>query len=735
MWAVFVLITICAMHHVHSTQLCIIPNDTTPCDLQTTFCKACFTLQEFATHSSNEGFHENITLIIAPGTHYVVGSVQLDNTAYVTIKGQIDNGDKPNISCGRKNCFSFRNASSIHIEDLVFTECFSEDSDGGVIFVSGVEMVNIIGCSFNNNLVRNSSGAIRLESTKLVYLLQNQFISNAAICNAVETLVTICSSVCSASSGAISAVNVSDLQIADSLFEGNSASCYGGAVALSFSNATIVDSKFIKNHAATTAGRGGGLYLDSCHVQIVESLFEDNYAGNGGSRVSFLSQNISQASDYFQSNAAELSTGGGIYSYETYLSATNTLFKNNSGDFGGALAISDSSTQNTFISNCSFLDNFNPSVNGSGGAIFLQLRQSNCTGLCKTNTNTSTNTESAMSVYGSQFKFNSGGKTGGAIAATCEVVNITDSDFFENTAPSGGAVATVSSVIYCQHNTFTDNEAVWKGGALFCDNGTVVCTNNTFSDNGQPVEGGAIYVSSSRLTSVSNVYTANKATIRGGAVSAWFSDVSISMCTYLSNSATLGGAVFVSDGKIFSSETLYEANSVSEGGGGLLVLRSHTTIKGDSFQSNIAMPGEGAALLLNNNTVQLHGSFFVGNRGYKKDVNSTILFLNVYGECSNLTFSSNNGSMVLLQSLLNFTGSLNFTYNSGELSAAFSFIQSEVLFLSTSCVNIRDNTAILGGGVYLTDSELNIFTSLFRIEGNVATTSGGGIFGYQSHIL
>ena len=726
MWAVFVLIFTCAVHHVHSTQLCIIPNDheTTTCDLKTSFCEACCTLQQFAASSSNESFRENITLIFAPGKHHIVGGVQLNNTTNVTIKGQIDN-DKAEINCRGKNCFSFQNSSSILIEDLVFTGCSSNTS---VIFASEVEAVSITGCLFINNLVRSS--VIRLESIELVYLLQTQFVNNSAICNSADTLeLMICTSVCLASSGAISAMDISDLQIDDSLFEGNTASCSGGAIALLLSNATILHSKFINNRLAATTGKGGGLYSDSCHLHIAGSIFEDNCAGNCGSRIIFLE------STSFQSKEAELSTGGGVYLFKTDLRITNTIFTKNLADFGGALAVNNSSDKKTFISNSTFLGNFNPSVNGSGGAIFLQQRQSSCTVLFNATTNTSTNTKPVMSVHASHFKFNSGGKTGGAIATTYGAVDIAGCYFIENTAQSGGAVAAVSSAIYYQDNTFNGNKATLNGGALFCNNGSVLCINNTFSNNGQPVDGGAIYVSYSRLTSVNNVYIANEATMRGGAVSAWFSDVFITMCAFLSNNATQGGAVLVSDGKVFSSETLYEANSVIEGGGGLLILRSPTIIKGDSFQSNTAMPGVGAALLLNNNTIQLHSSVFVENRAYRKDINSMILFINVHGICSNLTFSSNNGSMFLLYSLLNFTGSVFFTNNSGELGAAFSLVQSRILFLSTSRVNLRDNTALLGGGIYLTDSELKIFTSFLKIEENIATISGGGIFGYKSQIF
>ena len=304
------LITLCALHppYVHSMQFYITANDTTPCSLIAY--ETCLTLQDFSRNDSNKinmsSFNETITLTLSPGRHFLVESVDFDSTTNVIINGQLENNNKPEITCKGQSCFMFHNLSSIHLENLVFTDCFSEDSDGGALFVSEVETVNITQCSFVNNFIGKQGGAIRFEFVPKIYLQQNQFVNNSAICNPLTT--DSCTSICTASSGAISAANISSFEIAESLFEKNTALCYGGALSLLFSNITIVRSKFIKNSvAAASAGKGGALYSYSSRVQVLESIFEENNVGINSTSVFPLF--LDPQNDDF--SVTNLSTGGG----------------------------------------------------------------------------------------------------------------------------------------------------------------------------------------------------------------------------------------------------------------------------------------------------------------------------------------------------------------------------------------------------------------------------------------
>ena len=141
---------------------------------------SCLTLQQFA----KSGYSEmNITLNFTPGKHFIEGGLEFNNTPNIVIRGQLEGLEKPKIKCLLKSCFSIRNSSNVFIENLEFTECFSEDYDGGAIFVSESEAVNITQCSFVNNFIRRRGGALRLQLIENVHILESQFINNSAICH------------------------------------------------------------------------------------------------------------------------------------------------------------------------------------------------------------------------------------------------------------------------------------------------------------------------------------------------------------------------------------------------------------------------------------------------------------------------------------------------------------------------------------------------------------------------
>ena len=107
-----------------------------------------YTIQQFFKMDSCSNDTGNFTLVFTPGKHYLEKSIELNNTATVVIKGELDGETRPEITCKGNRCLSFRNSTSIHIENLVFANCFSEASYGGVIFISKAEIVNITQCFF-----------------------------------------------------------------------------------------------------------------------------------------------------------------------------------------------------------------------------------------------------------------------------------------------------------------------------------------------------------------------------------------------------------------------------------------------------------------------------------------------------------------------------------------------------------------------------------------------------------
>ena len=255
----------------------IIPNDNSTCHAENS--SFCYTIQQFAMRISNDFVNmENLTLFVTPGRHFLVGGIELNNTTNIIIRGILDSENQAEISCVEKSCFSFRKSLNLHIENLVFTDCLSmnEDSDGGAIFVSEAETLNITRCSFINNVVRRIGGALTLHSIKEVQLLQIKFINNSAICGDIS-----CSEVCTASSGALFSSNISSFLVSKSLFTGNSASCLAGCVSVHYSRVIVENSYFIENSVLADPGAGGGLAITSSMAQISGCLFQGNNVPKG----------------------------------------------------------------------------------------------------------------------------------------------------------------------------------------------------------------------------------------------------------------------------------------------------------------------------------------------------------------------------------------------------------------------------------------------------------------------
>ena len=533
--------TVNSIHAIRSYY--VVPSNSSDCNSEFSTYEACFTFQQFAERSQNESYyHENITLTFAPGRHLLLGGIEFSNAAHVIVKGQMKNSYKPEISCFGGNCFSLRNLSSLHIENLGFTECLSEASDGSAIFTSGTNVVNITQCSFVNNIAHMQGGAVRLEFIESVHMLQNQFLNNSAICpqSEIHSVSGNCSTSCNTSGGALSFFHISSLVIDTLLFDGNVASCHSGAIALSFSNASILNSRFIRNGVAVNDGFGGGLFLNSSALKLQKSTFEENDADTGGGIYSVAST-LDIFDSAFSLNSAGYSGGGAAFFINTTLSIENTIFRQNSAHRGGAIAI-DSVNQHTLIVNSTFQNNTLRSLGDFGGAVFLQLSGvPNCTSSCNKEV-IPTGNESTVTVTASTFQSNYGGLTGGAISVRGGVLNVTDNDFSGNRAQVGGAIDCSLNFAFLQENKFANNSAKSAGGALSLIDEVLQSKNNVYSNNEcRFANGGVIFASNATLVSMDDQYNANKANAIGGAIFVVDSDVSSIGSVYSNNNGFFNG--------------------------------------------------------------------------------------------------------------------------------------------------------------------------------------------------
>ena len=124
----------------------------------------------------------------------------------------------------------------------------------------------------------------------------------------------------------------------------------------------------------------------------------------------------------------------------------------------------ESTSHNAVISKSYFQSNANFILSGSGGAMYLQLSgKPNCTVSCDNKVEPSGN-EPVVSIVGCTFISNAGGLFSGTIHAFKGILNVSNNNFSQNTAPVGGVMTLSSNLAYFHENIFTNNRATTIGG-------------------------------------------------------------------------------------------------------------------------------------------------------------------------------------------------------------------------------------------------------------------------------
>ena len=124
----------------------------------------------------------------------------------------------------------------------------------------------------------------------------------------------------------------SNLEIARSIFDRNTAGNDGGAIYNVDSSAVIKNSVFFNNRATSYTGRGGAIFNDHSTVNIVNSTFYGNHAGqDGGAISSYCSpQPITITNSILWGDSAP--TGSEIFDF---VSTTIVAYSNVMGGYNG----------------------------------------------------------------------------------------------------------------------------------------------------------------------------------------------------------------------------------------------------------------------------------------------------------------------------------------------------------------------------------------------------------------
>ena len=368
---------------------------------------------------------------------------------------------------------------------------------------------------------------------------------------------------------------------------------------------------------------------------------------------------------------------------------------------------------------------------------------------------------------------------GNVLVTSCTFTNNTNNST-DDTGADGGAISIASGSkgylnvtmrnVLVTSCVFMSNKCIdGNGGAFYIASGykehgnidlkNLLITNCTFNNNYGLYGGGAVSVGPCFKTSASaslrNVLITactftNNGGSRGGAVSIGIvfdishatislKNVLISFCTFNSNCARVFGGAFslymwkvnhasVDIGSVQVVSCTFTDNSGVYAGGALMLstsgISSHaqTVSHFTLLHSSIKNTTINGIYLLGINNATLVDSIFTHNDFIIIAFYSTVTFLG-----RNL-FSINSRSVNAYKSKVTFEGSTIFSNNSAPIHV----VQSQIHFNSPEGITITNNTASLGGGIYLRESTMTVSHPI-EISHNTADY-GGGIYAYLSSI-
>ena len=261
------------------------------------------------------------------------------------------------------------------------------------------------------------------------------------------------------------------------------------------------------------------------------------------------------------------------------------------------------------------------------------------------------------------------------------------------TANRGGVLGVTRSLITISKTQFVNNTNHYDGGALWASYSTVKIKRCQFKRN-KAHQGGALQLADCNSTIENSVFMNNSA-VGGGAL-----DISVNYFYYIITTII--------------SESNFSSNQVTFSGGAICYAESNCTPQ--SLLRVITF--QGTVTLSNNQALRGGGALSL----YGDDCNSQ---LNVLGRVivANNTVSQESGGGIYLYRIvltLQGNGTLELLHNNagengGGMLAELSTINTNLNYkINTSSVYFLGNHAVNGGGLYLCDSQVYVYTSTYN---------------------
>ena len=320
-------------------------------------------------------------------------------------------------------------------------------------------------------------------------------------------------------------------------------------------------------------------------------------------------------------------------------------------------------------------------------------------------------------------------------------VAISRSTFEKNSATDeGGVVSLSTSIITLQRCSLDDNNAEF-GGVLYSDSSTVILDDLcTFHNNYAGTFGGVLGLSHSNITITICIFTSNNAEL-GGVFFCGESNMTLQECLLNRNNATdHGGVLFSSECKVLVRDSGFSSNSASRGAVIHAESRSSITFHNFIIKNNLATDYgivyfeecegyvNGSVNILLNNV----GSFVA----YYSNITlrGTARFRNNQPQVTNSYNFQEGGALTVFLSNIYFDGNYSLDDNRAENGGAIRSAESKV-YVNGYLMVINNRATGNGGGIYLSNSEVNFQpSSSLVVSSNTASSKGGGVHAIGSSI-
>ncbi len=494
--------------------------------------------------------------------------------------------------------------------------------------------------------------------------------------------------------------------------EGGGLSANSGAIVIAAGANTDINNNY--------APAGGGVHVNNARVELVDDadLYANTTSGDGAGALveggaTFVARDAFTTVGYNAANAnrATNGNGGGIYAINARVEVCNQTFVtgNEAAQFGGGIYLSNS----TLLADNAYVGyDFPTSTNTAtiGGGIFGMYSHVLLT-------NGSQVIRGAASDGGGVYML------GGQLDAVDVQIGVTD-PALANTADNGGGFYLNSTTTRFCNVVVQENRAVnVGGGGIFSGSGALTLTNVTFLRNTAAQVGGLYATAFDPAAFVATHIISNTAVQYGGLLAQFGSPFSIAHSSLRDNAAVMvgGGYLFtIATGLVHA--TAICGNVATNDIGGLYLSGGKTTFTDCRICDNTADSldvGNGVG----------GGLYCVGAQvEFRADAQPAVISGNRAALGAGVGMDSASAATFIA---LDTATPVVISHNIARADGGGLMLWSATTASLYGAVLIISNTALTGGGVYLTNmaSLVILPTNGFaaQIADNLARGSGGGI--------